>query len=247
MLHNQLEPLHSAPSPLFPPRQSIKNEGAAPGAAPAPGQKKGLVQFPNCTRNLLSVPWCTNFAQILHNFCAHPQLLQQGRFFTKMGDEQRLGQKLVVYPQIIAFRFAFRGNYSHINLVLDSCHYAGCTSVSNVDFYASIFTRPPCWLFMQSTLLTCRAGGVWVGLRIRSQLRDRSACLPACLCPVVQPPHLLHQPTRLHIVLNEQHASPPSAPYQRDVAGTDGVADNPHMACKVTLHYGWCAGAAAAA
>ena len=30
-----------------------------------PGQKKGLVQFPNCTRNLLSVPWCTNFAQFL--------------------------------------------------------------------------------------------------------------------------------------------------------------------------------------
>ena len=46
-------------------RQSVKNEGAAPGAAPAPGQKKGLVQFPNCTRNLSSVPWCTNFAQIL--------------------------------------------------------------------------------------------------------------------------------------------------------------------------------------
>ena len=144
MLHNQLEPLHSAPSPLFPPRQSVKNEGAAPGAAPAPGQKKGLVQFPNCTRNLSSVPWYTNFAQFLHNFCAHPQLLQQGRFFTKMWDEQRLGQKLVVYPQIKAFRFAFHGNYSHINLVLDSCHYAGCTSVSNVDFYASIFTRPPC-------------------------------------------------------------------------------------------------------
>ena len=242
MLHNQLEPLHSAPSPLF------------PLGSPSKMKVLLLVQHLHQVRKR---DWCSfqiapeicrvfPGAQILHKFCAHPQLLQQGRFFTKMGDEQRLGQKLVVYPQI-SFQICFLWHYSHINLVLDSCHYAGCTSVSNVDFYASIFTRPPCWLFMQSTLLTCRAGGVWVGLRIRSQLRDRSACLPACLCPVVQPPHLLHQPTRLHIVLNEQHASPPSAPYQRDVAGTDGVADNPHMACKVTLHYGWCAGAAAAA
>ena len=61
-------------------------------------------------------------------------------------------------------------------------------------------------------------------------------------CTTVQP-HLSQQPTRLHIVLNEQHAPPsppplslpPSVPYQRDVAGTDGVPDNPHMACKVTL------------
>ena len=45
-------------------------------------QKKWLVQFPNCTRNLLSIPQCRNFAQILHKFST-PTAFAAG-----MGDEQ---------------------------------------------------------------------------------------------------------------------------------------------------------------
>ena len=74
----------SAPNPVFHVRQSIKNE--CPWLLLAVGgrtqlQKKGFAQFPNCTRNLLSLPL---LVVVVHRFCtifrAHPHILKRSRF-----------------------------------------------------------------------------------------------------------------------------------------------------------------------
>ena len=69
---------------FFPARQSIKNEGAAGAGAGRQGRKRDWCSFQIAPE----ICWVFPGAQILHHFCARPQLLQQGRFFTKMGDEQ---------------------------------------------------------------------------------------------------------------------------------------------------------------
>ena len=74
----------SAPNPVFPAGQSIKNE--CPWLLLVVGgrtqlQKKGFTQFPNCTRNLLSLPL---LVVVVHRFCtifrAHPHILKRSRF-----------------------------------------------------------------------------------------------------------------------------------------------------------------------
>ena len=192
----------------FPPRQSIKNEGGAPGASHQ-GRKRDWCSFQIAPE----ICWVFPCAQILHHFSAHPQLLQRGRFFTKMGDEQWLRgvtktgglppDKLWNWQHMLAF-----GQLT-IPIVALSITYCTVTIMQNVDIY-ELFSQATCWLFMQSTLLTGQAGDVWVCLRIWSQ-RHWSAwvvCSPVCLYCRTQP-HLSQQPTRLHIVLNEHHAPLP--------------------------------------